>query len=70
MGSNGSKPNNEMSTSIVIQKTDADVCDNPDPRSPTPEVSRTPLHVSYVIIVYKMYHGLQPSVELLVDVSR
>lgn len=42
MGSNGSKPNHD--TSVVIQKRDADVCDNPDPRSPTPEVSRTPLH--------------------------
>ncbi|KOB75943.1 Uncharacterized protein OBRU01_06556 [Operophtera brumata] len=42
MGSNSSKSNND--TSVVTPKGNADVCDNSDPRSPTPEVSRTPIH--------------------------
>lgn len=41
MGSNTSKPNNE--TTVVTMKNDLDACDNSDPRSPTPEITRTPL---------------------------
>lgn len=44
MGSNTSKPTNE--TAVGALKNDLDVNkDNSDPRSPTPEISRTPLHV-------------------------
>ncbi|CAB3239880.1 unnamed protein product [Arctia plantaginis] len=39
MGSNTSKSNE----AAVTVKNDLDVCDNPDPRSPTPEIARTPL---------------------------
>ncbi|CAH0592379.1 unnamed protein product [Chrysodeixis includens] len=43
MGSNTSKPTNE--TAVGALKSDLDVNkDSSDPRSPTPEISRTPLH--------------------------
>lgn len=44
MGSNSSKQNNEAADQL--QKKD-DVDANSDPRSPTPEISRTPLQVPY-----------------------
>lgn len=49
MGSNTSKPNNEAA--VVTVKNDLDICNNPDPRSPTPEITRTPLQVSEIIYV-------------------
>lgn len=58
MGSNYSKSNAE--TDAVAQKNDLDkdISTNPDPRSPTPEIARTPLQVCilYVsIMVLTMY---------------
>lgn len=52
MGSNTSKPNNDAAVHIIQQK-DADVrgTDNPDPRSPTPEITRTPLQVSPLVFL-------------------
>lgn len=44
MGSNTSKPNGEAA--VHVQKNDLDVGDSSDPRSPTPEIVRTPLQVS------------------------
>ncbi|CAK1601917.1 unnamed protein product [Parnassius mnemosyne] len=41
MGSNSSKSINE--TAACVQKNDLDIDSNPDPRSPTPEITRTPL---------------------------
>ncbi|KAL0851266.1 hypothetical protein ABMA28_007102 [Loxostege sticticalis] len=41
MGSNTSKPNGEAA--VHVQKNDLDVGDSSDPRSPTPEIVRTPL---------------------------
>lgn len=43
MGSNTSKPTAEAA--VTTLKTELDVCDNSDPRSPTPEITRTPLQV-------------------------
>lgn len=43
MGSNASKTNGEAA--VHVQKNE-DAGDNFDPRSPTPEIVRTPLHVS------------------------
>ncbi|KAJ0182591.1 hypothetical protein K1T71_001960 [Dendrolimus kikuchii] len=40
MGSNTSKPND---TAVLTLKNDLDMCGNSDPRSPTPEIVRTPL---------------------------
>ncbi|XP_030029393.1 uncharacterized protein LOC115446754 [Manduca sexta] len=40
MGSNASKTTIETA---VVQKNEADIINNPDPRSPTPEITRTPL---------------------------
>lgn len=42
MGTNTSKPNNEAPT-IAPVKNELDVDNNSDPRSPTPEITRTPL---------------------------
>lgn len=44
MGSNGSKPHNESVVNVSIQKNDVDT-NHSDPRSPTPEIVRTPLQV-------------------------
>lgn len=44
MGSNTSKPAN--GTAVHIQKDDSDGVAGCDPRSPTPEIVRTPLQVS------------------------
>lgn len=44
MGSNTSKPAN--GTAVHMQKDDADGVAGCDPRSPTPEIVRTPLQVS------------------------
>ncbi|CAG4979124.1 unnamed protein product [Parnassius apollo] len=41
MGSNSSKSINE--TAACVHKNDLDIDSNPDPRSPTPEITRTPL---------------------------
>ncbi|XP_068626529.1 uncharacterized protein msb1l [Battus philenor] len=41
MGTNTSKPTIE--TAAPQQKSDLNIGDNPDPRSPTPEITRTPL---------------------------
>lgn len=43
MGSNTSKSISE--TTVHEQKNDLDINTNPDPRSPTPEITRTPLQV-------------------------
>lgn len=50
MGSNSSKPNNEAAASL--QKNNDVVDANSDPRSPTPEIARTPLQVlsNYTLI--------------------
>lgn len=53
MGSNASKPNGEAAVQVHVQKNE-DVGDNFDPRSPTPEIVRTPLHVSSFISCCKM----------------
>lgn len=47
MGSNISKSNEAAST----MKNDLDVCNNSDPRSPTPEITRTPLQVTTVYFI-------------------
>ncbi|KAJ8736433.1 hypothetical protein PYW08_007089 [Mythimna loreyi] len=46
MGTNASKSNNNEAPTVASIKNDldvSDVCNNPDPRSPTQEISRTPL---------------------------
>ena len=48
MGTNTSKPNNNEAPTVAYAKNELevpDICNNPDPRSPTPEISRTPLQV-------------------------
>lgn len=47
MGSNSSKPTD---TSLVL-KTELEL-GNSDPRSPTPEITRTPLQVSFLRLIH------------------
>lgn len=42
MGINNSKTNPETA---VVTKNNVNICTNVDPRSPTPEIKRTPLQV-------------------------
>lgn len=58
MGSNYSKSN--VGTDAVAQKNDLDkdISTNPDPRSPTPEIARTPLQVCIYIHVFELVHAI------------
>ena len=53
MGSNSSKPHNESVD--LTQKNDLEHEVNPDPRSPTPEIIRTPLQVNRTIVINSRY---------------
>lgn len=45
MGSNTSKTSNDPTVQSLKNDTEKDIGGNPDPRSPTPEIARTPLQV-------------------------
>lgn len=52
MGSNASKSSTETAALTQKNDSDKDISSNSDPRSPTPEITRTPLQV-------RVYYGLQ-----------
>lgn len=53
MGINTSKPSNEAPTVASVKK-ELNTGDSSDPRSPTPEITRTPLHVSILQLLFSI----------------